>query len=84
MIFVCLSTAISVVWIRHENRVAFSQIEDQFEERDRLNIEWYRLRLERAAISRFEQVESWAEDNAKLKKPQVQVVLLLPKLNKAP
>ena len=79
MIFVCLSTAIGVIWIRHENRVSYSHLEDRWKVRDKLNIEWYQLRLEQAAFSRFDQLENWAESTEKLVKPPEHVVLIMPK-----
>ena len=72
---ICLVSAIAVVGIRHENRISFIELQTLHEERDDLNIEWRRLLLERAALSRYKQLESWAQTNLNMQKPETQFVL---------
>ena len=79
LIFVCIATAIAVVWVRHENREIYINLQAHYQERDGLNIEWRRLLLEHAVWSGHEQLESWATENFSMKFPDQQVVLLLPK-----
>ena len=43
-----MASAFAVVVVRHENRIAFNQLQRQEEIRDELQVQWGRLMLERA------------------------------------
>ena len=75
---ICLISAVAVVGVRHENRISFIELQTLDQERDNLNIEWRRLLLEQAALSRYKQLEDWASSNLTMKSPEQQIVLLVP------
>lgn len=75
---ICLISAVAVVGVRHENRISFIELQTLYQERDNLNIEWRRLLLEQAALSRYKQLEDWASSNLTMKSPEQQIVLLVP------
>ncbi len=79
LIFVCLASVIAVIWVRHENREVFVELQALYHHRDNLNIEWRNLLTERAALTRHDQLENWAQTNVKMQAPEEQVVLLLEK-----
>lgn len=60
-----LGSAAGVVWVKHEARTRFIELERLAAERDRLNIEWGRLQLEQSAWSTHGFVEQVA--NRKLR-----------------
>jgi cell division protein FtsL len=55
-----LGSAAGVVYVKHEARTLFVQLEKLSSERDRLNIEWGRLQLEQSAWSAHGFVEQVA------------------------
>ena len=55
-----LGSAAGVVYLKHEARTLFVELEKLSSERDRLNIEWGRLQLEQSAWSAHGFVEQVA------------------------
>ena len=51
LLIVVLISALFVVSTRHENRLAFIQLQQQEENRNKLQTEWGRLMLEKARLS---------------------------------
>jgi cell division protein FtsL len=79
LIFVCLASVIAVIWVRHENREVFVELQALYHHRDNLNIEWRNLLTERTSLTRHDQLENWAQTNVKMQAPEEQLVLLLEK-----
>jgi cell division protein FtsL len=79
LIFVCLASVIAVIWVRHENREVFVELQALYHHRDDLNIEWRNLLTERTSLTRHDQLENWAQTNVKMQAPEEQLVLLLHK-----
>ncbi len=48
LLILLLGSALTVVTIRHENRIAFVELEKQEKRRDELQTQWGRLMLEKA------------------------------------
>lgn len=65
-----LASAAGVVYVRHEARSLFIELERLAAERDRLNIEWGQLQLEQSAWSNHGFVERVANDRLRLVLPQ--------------
>jgi cell division protein FtsL len=65
-----LASAAGVVYVRHEARSLFIELETLSAERDRLNIEWGQLQLEQSAWSNHGFVERVANDKLRLVLPQ--------------
>jgi cell division protein FtsL len=64
-----LASAAGVVYVKHEARTLFVQLEKLSTERDRLNIEWGRLQLEQSAWSAHGFVEQVANRQLKMTLP---------------
>jgi cell division protein FtsL len=74
-----LASAAGVVYVRHEARSLFIELETLSAERDRLNIEWGQLQLEQSAWSNHGFVERVASDKLRLVLPQpVEVRIVTP------
>ena len=65
-----LGSAAAVVYVRHEARTLFVELEQLSAERDRLNIEWGQLQLEQSAWSNHGFVEQVAHDKLQMTLPQ--------------
>jgi cell division protein FtsL len=64
-----LATAAGVIYVKHEARTLFVELEHLNGERDRLNIEWGRLQLEQSAWSAHGFVEQVANRQLKMTTP---------------
>jgi len=64
------ASAVGVVFVRHEARGLFVQLERLNAERDQLNIEWGQLQLEQSAWSNHGFVERVANDKLHMTLPQ--------------
>ena len=70
----------SGVWIVHTKyltRLNFSQLQDLRSQRDALDLQWNRLRLEEAALSTDVRVERKARDELGMYLPRVGDVMLI-------
>jgi cell division protein FtsL len=65
-----LASAVTVVYVRHQARNLFTELERLSDERDELNIEWGQLQLEQSAWSNHGFVERVASDKLKMTLPQ--------------
>ncbi len=70
-------SAIAVVYIKYQTRVHFSQLQDLRAQRDAVDVEWNRLRLEEAALSTHVRVERKARDQLGMFNPRFEDILLI-------
>jgi cell division protein FtsL len=61
-----LSSAIAVVWSRHQTRTLFIELQTLSTQRDALDIEWGQLKLEQSAWSTHGRVEQTARVNLRM------------------
>ncbi len=69
LLLVVLSTAVSVVYARHESRKLFVELQQLEKERDELNVDWGRLQLEQGAWSAHGRVEQIAREKLSMRIP---------------
>jgi len=72
-----LASAAAVVYVKHQARTLFVELERQTAERDRLNIEWGRLQLEQSAWSAHGFVEQVANRQLKMTTPSATEVKIV-------
>lgn len=72
-----LLTAIGVVHTKYLTRIHFAQLQDLRAQRDAIDVEWNRLRLEEAALSTHARVERKARRELGMFAPRVGDVLLI-------
>jgi cell division protein FtsL len=72
-----LASAAGVVYVKHEARTLFVELEKLSAERDRLNIEWGRLQLEQSAWSAHGFVEQVANRQLKMTLPSATEVKIV-------
>ena len=57
-----LATSIGCVWAKHEARARFVELRALERERDRLEVEWGKLRIEQSAWATHSRVENLARE----------------------
>lgn len=72
-----IGSAIAVVEIKHQSRSLFLTLESLRSERDQLNTDWSRLRLEQGALATHARVERIARDELSLRMPDPAEVRVL-------
>ncbi|MDR9432326.1 MAG: cell division protein FtsL [Spiribacter sp.] len=72
-----VTSAIAVVEVKHQARRLFVDLEAQYDERDRLNTEWSRLRLEQGALATHSRVERLARETLQMRQPTSETTQLI-------
>ena len=72
-----LTSAVAVVTVKHQSRGLFVELETLRDERDALNTEWSRLRLEQGALATNARVERLAREALGLRQPDATTLVLL-------
>jgi len=72
-----MASAIAVVEVKHQTRSLFLNLEKLQAERDRLNTEWSRLRLEQGALATHSRVERIAREDFQLEMPAGEDIVLI-------
>jgi cell division protein FtsL len=70
-------SAIAVVYTKYETRLHFSHLQELRAQRDAVDVEWNRLRLEEAALSTHVRVERKARDQLGMFNPRFEDVLMI-------
>ncbi len=70
-------SAIAVVEVKHQSRSLFVTLEALQDERDRLNTEWSRLRLEQGALATHSRVERIARESLDLRMPDTDRMIVI-------
>lgn len=74
-----LLSALNVIWVRHETRVLFVELQSLQSQRDELNVDWGRLQLEQSAWATKARIERIARDELQMQRPvDVEMVLVEP------
>lgn len=79
LLIVCLVSALSIIWVRHHNRVLLPELHARYVVRDDLNIEWRELLAERTTLTRQVKLKNWARQVGKMSLPEADIVLILKK-----
>ncbi len=79
LLILCLVSAMSIIWIRHQNRVFLPELYARYVVRDDLNIEWRKLLAERTTLTRQVKLKSWARRVGEMQAPEADIVLILKK-----
>lgn len=67
---VCVTSALALVYTKHESRKLFVELETLTQERDELNIEWGQLQIEQSTWATHARIEQVATDNLSLVRPE--------------
>ena len=76
LVVMLISTAVGVVYTRHESRKLFVGLQQLERERDDLNIEWGRLQLEQGAWSSHGRIERIAREKLEMRMPDASTMVI--------
>ena len=74
---VCVSSAIALVYTKHESRKLFVELEQLTRERDELNIEWGQLQIEQSTWAQHARIEQVAADDLALVRPEATEIFVI-------
>jgi len=66
---VCVTSALALIYTKHESRKLFVELEMLTQGRDELNIEWGQLQIEQSTWATHARIEQVASDNLSLVRP---------------
>lgn len=72
-----LGSGVWVVQVKHESRQRFVELEELKREKDRLQIDWGRLRIEQSTWATHPRIESVAREELELAEPSDSQVVVL-------
>lgn len=73
-----LGSALTVIYVKHESRVLFSELRNVQKKQDQEIIEWGRLQLQNSTLATHSNVESRARKTLKMKLPETVQLVRLP------
>jgi len=72
-----VGSAMSVIYVKHQSRVLFSELRKVQKQQDQQVIEWSRLQLQNSTLATYSHVESKARNSLKMRLPkQINLVVL--------
>lgn len=74
---VCVSSAMALIFTKHESRKLFVELEAMTEERDELNIEWGQLQIEQSTWATHARIEQVATDDLSLVRPEATEIFVI-------
>lgn len=77
LVLAVLASALAVVAVKHDNRARVAYFEELRRERERLEVEWARLRIEEATLANHARIERVAREQLKMVEPRQPVIVPL-------
>ena len=74
---VCVISALSLVYTKHESRKLFVELEQLTAERDELNIEWGQLQIEQSFWATHARIEKVATEELALLRPKATDIVVI-------
>ena len=74
---VCVTSAMALIYTKHESRKLFVELEALTRERDELNIEWGQLQIEQSTWSTHARIEQVATDDLALVRPEAKEIYVI-------
>lgn len=71
------SASITVIYFRHENRMAFIQLQQLQQQRDELNEQWGQLQLEFSTLTQHQRIENLAKNKLNMHAPNLEETVFL-------
>ncbi len=73
-----LSSALTVIYVKHESRVLFAELRQVQKNQDQEVIQWSRLQLQNSTLATHSNVESQARKTLKMHLPEAVELVQLP------
>ncbi|MDH3265958.1 MAG: cell division protein FtsL [Gammaproteobacteria bacterium] len=74
---VCVTSALALIYTKHESRRLFVELEALTKQRDELNIEWGQLQIEQSTWATHARIEQVATDDLELVRPDAAEILVI-------
>ena len=74
---VCVTSAMALIYTKHESRKLFVELETLTQERDELNIEWAQLQIEQSTWATHGRIEQVATDDLSLVRPAASEIFVI-------
>jgi cell division protein FtsL len=74
---VCVTSALALIYTKHESRKLFVELESLTHERDQLNIEWGQLQIEQSTWATHARIEQVATDDLSLVRPAASEIYVI-------
>jgi cell division protein FtsL len=74
---VCVTSAMALIYTKHESRKLFVELESLTHERDELNIEWGQLQIEQSTWATHARIEQVATDDLELMRPEATEIFVI-------
>jgi cell division protein FtsL len=74
---VVVTSALALIYTKHESRTLFVALEQLTEERDELNIEWGQLQIEQSTWATHARIEQVAVDDLSLLRPKATEIFVI-------
>ncbi len=77
LVIAVMTSAIGVIYVKHQSRKLFVELEQQRKEQDRLDVEWGRLQLEQSTWATHGRVENIARKKLNMALPSDNEVVIV-------
>jgi cell division protein FtsL len=74
---VCVTSALALIYTKHESRKLFVELETLTQQRDDLNIEWGQLQIEQSTWATHARIEQVATDDLSLIRPEATEIFVI-------
>ncbi|MDH5356436.1 MAG: cell division protein FtsL [Gammaproteobacteria bacterium] len=78
LLIMVLSSALTVIYVKHESRVLFADLRKVQKQQDNEVIQWSRLQLQNSTLATHSNVESQARKTLKMRLPETVQLVQLP------
>ncbi len=78
LIAMVLSSALTVIYVKHESRVLFAELRHLQKQQDQAVIQWSRLQLQNSTLATQSNIESQARKSLKMRLPETVQLVKLP------
>ncbi len=77
LVLAVMASAIAAVYAKHESRQLFTELQVLIADRDQMEVEWGRLRIEQSTWSTYARVEQLARKQMRMRTPSPEQTRLL-------
>lgn len=70
LVLVLMASAVAAIYAKHQTRKQFVELQGLVAERDRLEMDWGRLQLERSTLGSHARVEQLARERLDMRTPE--------------
>ncbi len=78
LLIIVLGSALTVIYVKHESRILFSELRHVQKQQDQAVIQWSRLQLQNSTLATHSNVEAQARKTLKMRLPETVQLVKLP------